>query len=55
VYAARLLSSNSDSLRRPALKRSLETWNASNAVLGIIAVIAVLLSREFKHDVTNRA
>lgn len=44
----------------------LETWNASHAVLGIIAVIAiqravhkvliaVFLSREFKHDETNRA
>jgi len=44
----------------------LESWNASHAVLGIIAVIAiqraihkilisVFLSREFKHDETNRA
>ncbi|KAF8119311.1 glycosyltransferase family 48 protein [Boletus edulis] len=44
----------------------LEAWNASHAVLGIIAVIAiqravhkiliaVFLSREFKHDETNRA
>jgi 1,3-beta-glucan synthase len=48
------------------LKWFLETWNASHAVLGIIAVIAiqravhkvliaVFLSREFKHDETNRA
>lgn len=44
----------------------LELWNTSHAVLGIIAVIsvkrcifkfliAVFLSREFKHDETNRA
>jgi 1,3-beta-glucan synthase len=44
----------------------LERWNASRTVLGIIAVvavqrcifkilIAVFLSREFKHDETNRA
>lgn len=44
----------------------METWNASHAVLGLIAVIAiqravnkiliaVFLSREFKHDETNRA
>ncbi|KAF8635567.1 hypothetical protein AX15_000217 [Amanita polypyramis BW_CC] len=44
----------------------LERWNASHAVLGLIAVIAVqraifktlisvFLSREFKHDETNRA
>jgi len=44
----------------------LELWDASRAVLGIIAVmavqrcifkilIAVFLSREFKHDETNRA
>ncbi|RSH95464.1 1,3-beta-D-glucan synthase [Saitozyma podzolica] len=44
----------------------LELWNASHAVLGVIAVIsvqrcifkiliAVFLSREFKHDETNRA
>jgi hypothetical protein len=44
----------------------LELWNASHAVLGLIAVIAiqraihkvliaVFLSREFKHDETNRA
>ncbi|KAF9011974.1 1,3-beta-glucan synthase [Cyathus striatus] len=44
----------------------LETWNTSHAVLGLIAVIAiqravhkiliaVFLSREFKHDETNRA
>jgi len=44
----------------------LETWNVSHAVLGLIAVIAiqravhkvliaVFLSREFKHDETNRA
>jgi 1,3-beta-glucan synthase len=44
----------------------LERWNASHTVLGIIAVIAVqraifkilialFLSREFKHDETNRA
>ncbi|KAL7421399.1 1,3-beta-D-glucan synthase [Cryptotrichosporon argae] len=44
----------------------LEMWNASHAVLGVIAVIAVqraifkiliavFLSREFKHDETNRA
>jgi 1,3-beta-glucan synthase len=49
-----------------ALQWFLETWNASHAVLGIIAVIAiqravhkvliaVFLSREFKHDETNRA
>lgn len=44
----------------------MESWNASHAVLGLIAVIAiqravnkiliaVFLSREFKHDETNRA
>jgi len=44
----------------------LERWNTSHAVLGLIAVIAiqraifktlisVFLSREFKHDETNRA
>jgi 1,3-beta-glucan synthase len=44
----------------------LELWDASHAVLGLIAVIAiqrcihkilisVFLSREFKHDETNRA
>jgi hypothetical protein len=44
----------------------LELWNTSHAVLGVIAVImvqrcifkiliAVFLSREFKHDETNRA
>lgn len=44
----------------------LERWSASHTVLGIIAVvavqrcvfkilIAVFLSREFKHDETNRA
>ncbi|TFK52998.1 1,3-beta-glucan synthase [Heliocybe sulcata] len=44
----------------------LELWNAAHAVLGLIAVIAiqravykilisVFLSREFKHDETNRA
>ena len=44
----------------------MESWNASHAVLGIITVIAiqravhkvliaVCLSREFKHDETNRA
>ncbi|KAG8936339.1 1,3-beta-D-glucan synthase [Tulasnella sp. 419] len=44
----------------------LERWDASHAVLGIIAIMAiqraiikvfisVLLSREFKHDETNRA
>ncbi|KAG9313769.1 1,3-beta-glucan synthase component FKS1 [Chiua virens] len=44
----------------------LESWNASHAVLGLITVIAiqravhkiliaVFLSREFKHDETNRA
>ncbi|KAJ9124246.1 1,3-beta-D-glucan synthase [Naganishia vaughanmartiniae] len=44
----------------------LELWNTSNVVLGVIAVIAVqrcifkiliavFLSREFKHDETNRA
>ncbi|GJJ14803.1 1,3-beta-D-glucan synthase [Clathrus columnatus] len=44
----------------------LELWNASHAVLGLVAVIfiqraiykiliAVFLSREFKHDETNRA
>jgi len=44
----------------------LESWNTSHAVLGLIAVIAiqraihkilisVFLSREFKHDETNRA
>ncbi|KAL1404975.1 1,3-beta-D-glucan synthase [Vanrija albida] len=44
----------------------LEMWNASHTVLGVIAVIAVqravfkiliaiFLSREFKHDETNRA
>ncbi|KAM6501060.1 1,3-beta-glucan synthase [Amanita muscaria] len=44
----------------------LERWNASNAVIGLIAVVAVqravfktlisvFLSREFKHDETNRA
>ena len=44
----------------------LELWNVSHAVLGLIAVIAiqraihkfliaVFLSREFKHDETNRA
>lgn len=44
----------------------LELWDASHAVLGIIAtmavqrcifkiLIAVFLSREFKHDETNRA
>ena len=44
----------------------LESWDASHAVLGLIAVIAiqraihkiliaVFLSREFKHDETNRA
>ena len=44
----------------------LESWNASHAVLGLICVIAiqraihkilisVFLSREFKHDETNRA
>lgn len=44
----------------------LELWDASRAVLGIITVmavqrcifkilIAVFLSREFKHDETNRA
>jgi len=53
-------------LTRSALKWFLETWDASHAVLGIIAVIAiqraihkiliaVFLSREFKHDETNRA
>ncbi|KAG9065668.1 1,3-beta-D-glucan synthase [Linnemannia hyalina] len=45
---------------------ALEAWNASHAVLGIIAaisvqrfvfkiLIAVFLTREFKHDETNRA
>ena len=44
----------------------LESWNASHAVLGLIAIIAiqraihkvliaVFISREFKHDETNRA
>jgi len=44
----------------------LELWNASHAVLGVIAIIAiqrtiqktliaVFLTREFKHDETNRA
>ena len=44
----------------------METWDASHAVLGLIAVIfvqraihkiliSVFLSREFKHDETNRA
>ena len=44
----------------------LELWDASHAVLGVIAIIAiqraiqkilisVFLSREFKHDETNRA
>lgn len=53
-------------LTQSALKWFLETWDASHAVLGIIAVIAiqraihkiliaVFLSREFKHDETNRA
>ena len=44
----------------------LELWNASHAVLGLITIVAVqraihkvlisvFLSREFKHDETNRA
>jgi hypothetical protein len=48
------------------LKWFLELWNVAHAVLGLVAVIfiqraihkvliAVFLSREFKHDETNRA
>jgi 1,3-beta-glucan synthase len=44
----------------------LERWNTSHAVLGLLAIVAVqravsklvislVLSREFKHDETNRA
>ena len=49
-----------------SLQWFLELWDASHAVLGIISIIAVqraiqkilisvFLSREFKHDETNRA
>jgi 1,3-beta-glucan synthase len=50
----------------PAFQWFLELWDASHAVLGVITIIsiqraiqkiliAVFLSREFKHDETNRA
>lgn len=65
-----LCKSNSDttygSLTKVPVQWFLELWDASHAVLGIIAIIAiqraiqkilisVFLSREYKHDETNRA
>ena len=49
-----------------AVQWFLELWNVAHAVLGLIAIIfiqralhkvliSVFLSREFKHDETNRA
>ncbi len=52
--------------KRSSSQWFLERWNVAHAVMGVIAVIsvqraifkiliAVFLSREFKHDETNRA
>lgn len=53
-------------MSQPWFQWFLELWDSSHAVLGVIAIvaiqraiqkilIAVFLSREFKHDETNRA
>lgn len=64
--SSQMLTSSSTAFFSSFLQWFLESWNASHAILGVLACVSIqralykllisaFLSREFKHDETNRA